>query len=49
MSGIGYVIDLINNNMTTLQTLKIIGTSIGLYIAYKLGLELWCIVYGMIY
>lgn len=35
--------------MNISQTLKITGYLLGAYIAYKLGLELWCIVYGMIY
>jgi hypothetical protein len=28
--------------------LKGIATLVGLYILYKLGLELWCIVYGIL-
>lgn len=31
------------------QTLKISGYLIGAYIAYKLGLEAWCVVYGLLY
>ena len=35
--------------MTRLQTLKLAGSLIGLYVLYKLGLEVWCIVYGLLY
>ena len=35
--------------MTQLQTLKLAASLIGLYVLYKLGLEVWCVVYGMMY
>ena len=35
--------------MNIAQTLKISGYLIGAYIAYKLGLEIWCVVYGLLY
>ena len=35
--------------MTRLQTLKLAGSLIGMYVLYKLGLEVWCVVYGLLY
>jgi hypothetical protein len=35
--------------MTRLQTLKLAGSLVGLYVLYKLGLEVWCVVYGLLY
>jgi hypothetical protein len=35
--------------MNITQTLKLTGCLIGAYVAYKLGLEVWCIVYGLLY
>jgi hypothetical protein len=32
-----------------IQTLKISGYLIGAFITYKLGLEVWCVVYGLLY
>ena len=31
------------------QTLKLAGSLIGMYVLYKLGLEVWCVVYGLLY
>ena len=35
--------------MNNLLTFKIPLAILGSYILYKLGLEVWCIVYGMMY
>ena len=35
--------------MSKTQTIKLTGLLIGTYIAYKLALEVWCVIYGMIY
>ena len=35
--------------MNVAQTLKVTGYLVGAYIAYKLGLEVWCVVYGLLY
>jgi hypothetical protein len=35
--------------MTIAQTLKLTGYMLLAYITYKLGLEVWCVVYGLLY
>ena len=35
--------------MNITQTLKVTGYLVGAYIAYKLGLEVWCVIYGLLY
>jgi len=35
--------------MNYTQTLKLTGSLIGAYIVYKVVLEVWCIVYGLLY
>lgn len=35
-------------SMNKVLALKGLLALVGLYIAYKLGLELWCIVYGLV-
>ena len=34
---------------TATTATKVVGYAIAAYIAYKLGLELWCFVYGLVY
>ena len=35
--------------MNITQTAKLAGFLLGTYILYRLGLEVWCIVYGLLY
>jgi hypothetical protein len=35
--------------MNYTQTLKLTGSLIAAYVVYKVGLEVWCIVYGLLY